>query len=118
VPAASYVAGRLTLVLPALAVDRRRSLRQAWRLSTGNGWRLVAASLLVLVPMETFAALCNAATISARHSAAYYPLATMAAFALYLLIVLTGTILSLFSLQLDGAGQRADAYHANIAVAE
>jgi hypothetical protein len=42
----------------------------------------------------------------------------VAAFALFMLIVLTGTILSLFSLQLDGAGRQADPYHANIAVAE
>ena len=73
-PAASYVAGRLTLVLPALAVDRRRPLRQAWRLSAGNGWRLVAASLLVLVPMELIATLCSAAAGGARHTVAYFPL--------------------------------------------
>lgn len=119
VPAASYVAGRLSLVLPALAIDRRRPLRQAWRMSAGNGWRLVASSLLVLVPMEAIATLCSAAAVGARQTAAYIPLATGAAVSLFLLIVLTGTILSLFSLQLDGTPARDEgAYRSGVAVAE
>jgi hypothetical protein len=118
VPAAAYVTGRLTLVLPALAVDRRRPLREAWRLSAGNGWRLVAASLIVLVPMESIAALCSAAAAEARHSFAYVPLATAAAVSFYLLIVLTGTILSYFSLQLDTGSRRADAFEAEAVPAE
>ncbi len=117
-PAASYVAGRLTLVLPALAVDRRRPLRQAWRMSAGNGWRLVLSSLLVLLPMESIATMFSAATVGARHTAAYVPLATAASVSLFLLIVMTGTILSLFSLRLDVASQRDDAYERQIAVAE
>lgn len=118
VPAASYVAGRLSLVLPALAVDRRRPLRHAWRMTAGNGWRLVAASLLVLVPMELIAALCGGAAESARHSLAYYPLATLSAISMYLLIALTGTVLSLFSLQLDGGARREDSYESGVAIAE
>jgi len=118
VPAASYVASRLSLVLPALAVDRRRPLRQAWRLSAGNGWRLVASSLIVLVPMESIAALCGAAAGAARHTLAYYPMATLSAVSMYLLIALTGTILSLFSLQLDKGVRRDEAYHAGVAIAE
>lgn len=117
-PAASYVTTRLTLVLPALAIDRRRPLRQAWRLSAGNGWRLVLASLLVLVPMESIAAMCSAAAAGARHTLAYVPLAFAASVSLFLLIVLTGTILSLFSLQLDAAAQRDDVYDGHIAAAE
>jgi len=117
-PAASYVAGRLTLVLPALAVDRRRPLRQAWRMSAGNGWRLVASSLLVLAPMESIATMCSAAAIGARHTLAYIPLAAAAAVSLFLLIVMTGTILSLFSLQLDVATRRDEAYEGRIAAAE
>jgi hypothetical protein len=118
VPVASYVTGRLSLVLPALAVDRRRPLRQAWRMSSGNGWRLVAASLVVLVPMEALAALCSIAAANARTTAAYYPLALAASVSLFLLIVLTGTILSLFSIRLDGAARDAEAYETGIAVAE
>jgi hypothetical protein len=117
-PAASYVAGRLTLVLPALAVDRRRPLRQAWRMSAGNGWRLVASSLLVLAPMESIATMCGAAAIGARHTMAYIPLAVAASVSLFLLIVMTGTILSLFSLQFDVATRRDEAYEGRIAVAE
>jgi len=118
VPAASYVAGRLMLILPALAVDRQRPLRQAWRMSSGNGWRLVASSLLVLVPMEAISTLCNGAAGSARLTLAYYPLSVVAAISLFLLIILTGTILSLFSLQLDGGARGEDRYHAGIAAAE
>lgn len=118
VPAASYVASRLSLVLPALAVDRKRPLRQAWRLSAGNGWRLVAASLIVLVPMESIAVFCAVAATAARHTIAYYPLATLSAISMYLLIVLTGTILSLYSLQLDKGVHRDEAYHSGIAIAE
>ena len=118
VPVASYVTGRLSLVLPALAVDRRRPLRQAWRMSSGNGWRFVAASLVVLIPMEALAALCSIAAANARAPAAYYPLALAASVSLFLLIVMTGTILSLFSIRLDGAAGDAEAYETGIAVAE
>jgi hypothetical protein len=117
-PAASYVTTRLTLILPALALDRRRPLRQAWRLSAGNGWRLVVSSLLVLVPMESIATMCSAAAADARHTLAYVPLAVASSISLFLLLILTGTILSLFSLQLDAAARRDDVYDAHIAAAE
>jgi hypothetical protein len=38
---ALYVFARLCLVFPATAVDKRVNLKWAWRLSEGNGWRLV-----------------------------------------------------------------------------
>lgn len=118
IPVASYVTGRLVLVLPALALDRRRPFRDAWRLSAGNGWRLVIASMLVLVPAQSVAALCANAAAAARDTMAYYPLALAAAVFLYLLIVLTGTVLSLFSLQLDPAGRNEESYRPEIAAAE
>jgi hypothetical protein len=118
VPVASYVAGRLSLVLPALAVDRRRPFRQAWRMSAGNGWRLVAASLIVLIPMESLAALCAVAADGARASMAHYFFAFAAAASLFLLIVLTGTVLSLLSLRLDGQARAAGPYREGIAAAE
>ena len=37
---ALYIFARLCLVFPATAVDRRVTLRWAWRLSERNGWRL------------------------------------------------------------------------------
>lgn len=38
---AIYVACRLSICLPAIAVDRRLSLRQSWTLTRGLGWRLL-----------------------------------------------------------------------------
>jgi hypothetical protein len=31
---------RLSLIFPALAIDKKLSLKEAWRLTKGNGWRL------------------------------------------------------------------------------
>jgi hypothetical protein len=104
VPVASYVAGRLSLILPALAIDRRRPWRHAWRLSDGNGWRLVVTSLFVMIPLESAAALCGRAAMAMRGTVIYNPLLLAEAASVFLLVVLTGTVLSLFSLRLD-AGQ-------------
>lgn len=41
---------RLFLVLPAIALDRAFGLRDAWRVSAGNGWRLFGVSFLIMVP--------------------------------------------------------------------
>lgn len=38
---ALYVVARLSLVLPAVALDRDVSFKWAWTLTRGNGWRLV-----------------------------------------------------------------------------
>src|SRR5262245_13714310 len=35
-----YLIGRLSLLLPAIAVDDRASVRSAWSQSKGNGWRM------------------------------------------------------------------------------
>lgn len=35
-----YVIGRLSLLLPAIAVDLQVSLRSVWAQSKGNGWRI------------------------------------------------------------------------------
>jgi hypothetical protein len=37
----TYLFARLSLVLPATAIDARTSIPQAWRQTRGNGWRLV-----------------------------------------------------------------------------
>lgn len=39
IPAAYFVA-RLSLILPATALDQKSDIRSAWQLSHGNGWRL------------------------------------------------------------------------------
>lgn len=38
--ATSYVFGRLCMVFPAIAVDRRPSVKWSWALTRGNGWKL------------------------------------------------------------------------------
>lgn len=48
----AYLAGRLLLALPAIAVDDRddvfQALADSWKMTRGNGWRVVA--LCVLLP--------------------------------------------------------------------
>mgnify|MGYP001446475063 CR=1 FL=1 len=44
-----YVIARLMLVLPATAIDERWSLTDAWRISSGNGWRVML--LVAGIPM-------------------------------------------------------------------
>jgi len=41
-----YFAARVSLVLPATAIDQRPSVRDSWRLSRSNGWRLATVALL------------------------------------------------------------------------
>ena len=98
---ATYFASRLSLILPAVATDRRRSLRRAWSLSTGNGWRLALASILVMLPIECISISAAFAASNWSGTLLYYPAAFAAAFSLLLLIVATGTVLSLFSLELE-----------------
>ena len=98
---ASYFATRFSLVLPAMATDRQRSLGTAWSLSAGNGWRLVLAALFVMLPIELFSVGIGLATREVIGTALYYPLVLAACCCMVLLIVATGTVLSLFSVELD-----------------
>ncbi len=50
-PVAFYVSSRLTLVLPATAIGERPTLKQSWRLSRSNGWRLVLLRFLPMLVM-------------------------------------------------------------------
>ncbi len=104
---ASYFATRLSLVLPAMATDRRRSLGRAWSLSAGNGWRLVLAALLVMLPVELVSFAIGIATRAVLGTALYYPLVLAASCGVLLLIIATGTVLSLFSVELDRPGRPA-----------
>jgi hypothetical protein len=104
---ASYFTTRLSLVLPAMATDRRRSLGRAWSLSAGNGWRLVLAALLVMLPVELVSFAIGLATRAVLDTALYYPLAFAASCGVLLLIIATGTVLSLFSVELDRPGPAA-----------
>ncbi len=46
-----YLASRLLLILPAMAVDSRFTFGDAWRVSAGNGWRLALAWFLTMLPV-------------------------------------------------------------------
>jgi hypothetical protein len=46
---------RLSLVMPALALGERLSLRHAWRITRGNTLRLGAATALCILPAVTLA---------------------------------------------------------------
>lgn len=45
-----YVTARLSLALPAAALGHDDSFGRAWRLSRYNGWRVLVAGILVLIP--------------------------------------------------------------------
>lgn len=47
---------RLSIALPAIALDERLTLARAWRLSRGNSWRLGIATLLCALPVLLFLA--------------------------------------------------------------
>jgi hypothetical protein len=38
---AAYLLARLVMLLPAIAIDRKQSIKWAWRLTRGHGWRLI-----------------------------------------------------------------------------
>ncbi|PLX95331.1 MAG: hypothetical protein C0620_04430 [Desulfuromonas sp.] len=62
-----YVIARLMLVLPATAIDERWSLTDAWRISSGNGWRVMI--VVGIVPMIVNLILC---LLPALDSILYY----------------------------------------------
>ncbi len=98
---ATYFASRLSLILPAMATDKPRTLAGAWRLSAGNGWRLAFASVCVMLPVELVIVGVSFAARELLGTALHYPLALASSFGVLLLIVATGTVLSLFSVELD-----------------
>ncbi len=98
---AAYATTRLSLILPALATDRQRSFGTAWQLSAGSGWRLVAASLLVMLPMQAGYLVAARLAAGLADSPLYWPAALLASGFTLLLIIATGTVLSLFSKALE-----------------
>ncbi len=100
-PAATYATTRLSLILPALATDQQRSFGGAWQLSAGSGWRLVAASLLVMLPMQLGYLAAVQLAKSLADSLLHWPAALLASGFILLLIMVTGTLLSLFSRALE-----------------
>jgi hypothetical protein len=45
-----YILARFSFVFPAISVDERFGLRDSWRTSAGNAWRLIGAYLLTALP--------------------------------------------------------------------
>lgn len=104
---AFYVIFRLALALPSTAVDRRGRFEQAWDASAGNGWRMVAATILVMLPIEI---VNTAVTLTARAAAGtvfFYPLVFLACVCVLMLMVALGTVLSKSYAAIMHSGQHA-----------
>lgn len=99
--AAIYLTTRLSLVLPATATGKEARFERAWYISRGNGARMVAASLIVMAPLQFVIWGLTEVTGYLSDSIFYFPLALLASVAFLLFILVTGTVLSLFSLGLD-----------------
>ncbi len=100
---AIYFTIRLSLVLPATATGKEAGFGRAWSVSAGNGARMVAASLIVMAPLQLAVMGLTEITRDAAGSWPFYPLAFLASLGFLLFILATGTVLSLFSLGLDVA---------------
>ena len=73
-------------------------------------WALIAlAAVLVMLPAELLSVAISFASQAVLGTALYYPLALGAACCLLLLIIATGTVLSLFSIELDARKQASEA---------
>jgi hypothetical protein len=92
---AFYVALRLSLVLPATATeDRRGRLAQAWAASEGNGWRMLFATILAMLPIEAFNFGIGYLASGNSGNALYYPLVLLASIGLVIMMAVLGTVLS------------------------
>jgi hypothetical protein len=67
---ASYVVSRLSLVLPAAALDRRPTLGVVWASSQSNGWRLTFALLIPGIALCCLGWLWSGLVGNAEHAAA------------------------------------------------
>jgi hypothetical protein len=50
-----WIFARLSMLFPATAVDRHMKYAEGWRLTQGNGWRLLGIIVLVAIPMWVIA---------------------------------------------------------------
>jgi hypothetical protein len=48
---ALYLTARLSLIFPAISIGQSYGLSWSWRLTIGNGWRILLACWLVAMPM-------------------------------------------------------------------
>lgn len=92
---AFYVTLRLSLALPATATaERRGSFGHSWRASAGNGWRMVGATLLAMLPVEFFNLGIGFFARANAGEALHYPLVLIAAVGMLYLMAVMGTVLS------------------------
>jgi hypothetical protein len=105
--AAIYLTTRLSLVLPATATGKEARFERAWYISKGNGLRMVLASILAMAPLQFVIWGMTKVTRYMSDTALYYPLAFLASAAFVVFILITGTVLSLFSLGLDSKPTKA-----------
>lgn len=105
-----YVIGRLSLLLPAIAVDLQVSLRLVWSQSKGNGWRIallvgwIPASFFLLEKTLAIYIDWLIANQSPSYSSGVYVgiFAASEAFVRYMFLTIEVTILSLSFLKLSG----------------
>ena len=100
-----YATCRLSLALPALATDKTSSFGHAWQISGGNGWRLVASFLLVMLPMQVGHLAAAQLAAGLADSALRFPAALIASGFTLLLVLVMGTLFSLFSQSLEQASE-------------
>ena len=53
----SYLYARLAVLFPAAALDRTMGVRDAWAMTKGNGWRLLAITLIAMIPASVAASI-------------------------------------------------------------
>jgi len=87
-----YLLARVSLYLPAAAVDRPLGLRQAWRTTRGEGWSLLLALALAALPLLLLALAVFSYLLGQPEEAPASPWAISAA--KVILALAGGTILS------------------------
>ena len=105
-----YLIGRLSLLLPAIAVDVQASLRSAWSQSKGNGWRVallvgwIPSLFLLLEKTLSFYIGWRLASQFTSYSLEVYVgiFAALEALLRYVLFTIEVAILSLSFLKLSG----------------
>ena len=53
----SYLYARLAVLFPAAALDRTMRVRDAWAMTKGNGWRLLAIAVVAMFPASVAASI-------------------------------------------------------------
>lgn len=92
---AFYTSLRLSLALPETATaDVAGRLSHSWAVSAGNGWRMVFATILVMLPVETFNLGFGFLASASVGNELHYPLVLLTSAGLVILMALLGTVLS------------------------